>query len=136
MERARPPHAERVHRRRVLARAGKASTDIASVLSAEEKDRRRLGEVEKNLLDNGLPPQERVTLAVERIWLRFRLEKISTDQKTSELQNFLNQLNKEDPSLYDWLTEEEEGVSRLVEIRNRVCPPQRVGGYYTKNTKR
>lgn len=74
-----------------------------------------------------------VSLEIELIWLEFRLLRISQADKDSQLDKKLNELEKEDPDLYDWLTTESEGeLAPLARIRDSVIPPIKMGGYHTK----
>lgn len=131
MERVRPSRGESIRRREALAESRRERASERPVLTVEEKDRKRLGEIEE-LLGGELSDQDRASLMIEKIWWNFKLERISADERTSMLQRVLNQLKKKSPPLYNWLNAEKNGVSPLAEIRNKVYPPVKVGGYYTK----
>jgi len=71
-------------------------------------------------------------LEIEEIWLRLRLESISSAQKDELLGNKLGELRSKKPHIYDRLIKEDHALqSELTRIRDKVMP-QSVGGYHTR----
>lgn len=126
-----------VQRRRALAAARREITpdyferEIRTRQEAEErlqKNREILGQ------EDNLTSKENVSLTIENIWLKFKLDRLSQAERQSQLQKFLNDLEGKAPDIYNWLTSAEftNWVSPLVRIRDRVIPPKTIEGYYTK----
>lgn len=76
--------------------------------------------------------QTRTGLEIEHIWLQLRLGIITPAEKQRLLAGKFDELEKHKSSLYRWLTENEHGLSMAERIRDKVMPPIRVAGYYTK----
>lgn len=144
MEREKLTPSESVHRRRVLAEERKKGLPpgfLEQQVSDSIQAERRLGEIEF-LLDAGKPekslaqdltPVIEASLRAEKVWLQFRLGRITQAERQSHLQRMLNSLEDEQPDVFRWLTEEDdEGLSPFVRIRDKVIPPSKAGGYYTK----
>lgn len=135
-------HSKAVHRRTVLAEErGKLSSGfLLQKIVDGEQAARRFGEV-KSILEQTpseleLTPQERASLQIELIWLELKLERIKPSERDSRLQGTLNVLQTEMPEVYEWLTtENSNNLSPLANIRNRVFPPTKIGGYYTKRVE-
>ena len=135
-------HSEEVHRSRVLADARRRPSLSEERWSVEEveKARKRLIIVEEMLSpvsEINMTRLERASLQIEGIWLRFKTGKISENERQSDLAITLNHWNTYDREVFVLLTQENgDGVSRLVEIRNKVVPPIKIGGFYTKRRRR
>lgn len=133
-----PSHGEAVHRRRVLVqKRKKVPPDLIKwPVTEQQQTKGRLEEI-TNLLEaeNRLSPQKKAALkAVEGIWLEFKLGEITQSKRQSVLDKFLNDLKQEEPEVHLWLTTKngDNGPPPLVAIRDRVMPPRKIGGYYTK----
>ena len=137
-------HSGAVHRREVLAKERRKlpSDFLLQKIVDSEQAVRRFGKV-KSILEQveselELTPEEQASLKIELIWLELKLERIKPPERDSRLQRTLNNLQAEEPEVYEWLTtEKSNGLTPLANIRNRVFPPTNIGGYYTKrDTKR
>jgi len=135
-------HGEAVNRRRILAetrqravfnvdqriiersQAGRRLTEIDQILSPDDKTLSIMNIQERE--------QTRTGLEIEHIWLQLKLDIITQAEKERLLADKFDELEKHKPSLYRWLTENEHGLSMAKQIRNKVMPPIRVTGYYTK----
>jgi len=96
-------------------------------IKGSEQAKRRLEEI-RNLFNlersRELVPRERASLEIELIWLEFRADKITSEERQSCLQEKLNVWEREEPDLFNWLVGENgDGLNPLSRIRNRVVPP-------------
>jgi len=127
------------YRREILARARQTTPPdlIEQRIADQQQAKKRFEEVKRLLMtEDNLTPPEKISLRVEKIWLAFRLGRIPQSERQSRLQRMLNDLEKENPDLFQWLTEEDDqGLTLLARIRDKVLPPQRIGGYYTKRKR-
>ena len=132
-----------MHRRRVLAAARQAAVfDVDEKIIEKEQARRRLEQIEElltpgntslSLLNNEEREQTRNGLEIELIWLQFKLGRITQVEKQQALSTKFDELEKVNPDVYQWLTSRnEQGLSMAERIRDKVIPPIRVAGYYTK----
>lgn len=149
MSQERLSSSEAAHRRQVLAEERRKPSFIEQTIFEKEQAERRFVEVKSLLNSEGTALEElavqeelsleqiRVSLEIEQIWLKFRLEHISQAKRQSLLQKKLDKLEREDPDLLEWLTTSDEDDEALLgSIRNRVIPPIRVKGFYTKRRRR
>jgi len=75
--------------------------------------------------------QIRTGLEIEHIWLQSKLGTITSAEKERSFAGIFNGLKKAKPDVYNWLVAtNEDGLSMLEQIRNKVFPPIHVGGYY------
>ncbi|MBU1126985.1 MAG: hypothetical protein ABIH88_02420 [Patescibacteria group bacterium] len=77
------------------------------------------------IIDQGieLGPEEKVVAEIEGIWEKFSLGSISSEEKNAELEGILTRTEEDHPEILAWLEEEnDEGVTKLVEIRDKVMP--------------
>jgi len=127
------------HRRQVLAEERRKPEKLL-MQGIREKvlAEKRIVEVEQLLNSKGkktteILPKDKVSLEIELIWLRFRLERITPAERQSLLQKKLNALEQESPEIFNWLTtENESGFAPLARIRDSVMPPIEIKGYHTK----
>ncbi len=137
------PHGEAKHRRKVLADARRKEIfDLDKKIIEKDQAGQRLARIEellspgnKNLSD--LNPlvleQTRTGLEIERIWLQYRLEIITQPQRQQLLNSVFDELEQNSPGIYQWLFLKNEHELCMAErIRDKVIPPKRVAGYYTK----
>lgn len=138
-----PSHGKQINRRRVLAEARREpSPDREERRTADSKDdpirqaRIRLLNVELALSPNNeesMAPSEEASLEIERIWLEFKVGDISADERNSRFQKKLDDWGTSNPDVFDLLTRVNgSGVNRLAEIRDKVIPPIKIGGFHTK----
>lgn len=136
-------HGEAVHRRRLLAEARqKAVFNIDQRIIDRSQAERRLVEIDKILspddqslaiMDREERERTKVGLEVEHIWLEFRLGIITSAEKQSKLAVKFDEVWLDNEDRFNWLTSKNEhGVSMAEKIRDKVIPPMRVAGYYTK----
>ena len=131
---------EATNRRRVLAQERREipQDPLDRVIRTRQEAEERLCYITKTLdQENNLTPQGRASFKIETIWLEFKLGRTTSAERQSAWQRFLNQLKKEDSDVYTWLLEEEEkkGTSPLAIIRDRIFPPEKIGGYYSKRDR-
>lgn len=127
------------HRRQVLAEERRKPEKLL-MQGIREKvlAEKRIVEVEQLLNSKGkktteILPKDKVSLEIELIWLKFRLERITPAERQSLLQKKLNALEQESPEIFNWLTtENESGFAPLARIRDSVMPPIEIKGYHTK----
>jgi len=127
------------HRRQVLAEERRKPEKLL-MQGIREKvlAEKRIVEVEQLLNSKGkktteILPKDKVSLEIELIWLKFRLERITPAERQSLLQKKLNALEQESPEIFNWLTTEaENGFAPLARIRDSVMPPIEIKGYHTK----
>lgn len=134
-------HGEAVYRRRLLAEARqKGVFNIDQHIIDKNQAQRRLTEINQYLspedqtlsvMDSQQQEQTRTELEIERIWVQFKLELITPADKQRLLAAKFDEVEKK-PALYDWLTKNEHGLSMAEKIRDKVMPPTRIAGYYTK----
>jgi hypothetical protein len=133
---------EAVNRRRALAIARKtALLDIDARILEKQQARDRLQEIDWELSPESLTfsemtqpelDQTRVALEIERIWLQSKLGIITPVEKQRSFDDIFKKIQRK-PEVHRWLTSENEhGVSMLQRIRDKVIPPIRIEGYYTK----
>lgn len=120
------------HRRKVLSSARKDQgfkQEVREKSLTEEKSEA----IVKKLQEDELTPEQKVILEVERIWLDFKIHKIDQQERQLQLNKLLNELEQKSPDIYKMLTvEETNGITKLVEIRNRIIPFVNIEGYHTK----
>ncbi len=137
------PHSEAVYRRRILAATRQAVVfDIDKKILETSQAQERLEEIGKllspddtslSLLNAQELGQTRTGLEIEQIWLQFKLGMITPAEKQQLLANKFDELEKSNPDVYQWLVSgSEHGLSMAERIRDKVMPPIRVEGYYTK----
>ena len=77
--------------------------------------------------------QTRTGLEIEHIWLQLKLGSITQPEKEQLLKSKFDELEQANPDMYQWLvSKNEQGLSMAERIRDKVIPPTRVAGYYTK----
>lgn len=134
---------ERIHRRRTLADHRRHDLDIVSrQIIKKIEARNRITEIDrilspKNPVLRLLAPMEReqtrAILEIEKIWLQFKCGMIKQDEHSQLLQQKFTELENGKPDIYHWLTDMQlDTLSRVQQIRNKVFPPVRIGGFYTK----
>lgn len=134
---------ERIHRRRALADHRRHDLDVVSrqiIKKIEAKN--RIMEIDallspKNPTLRLLAPMEseqtRASLEIEKIWLQLKCGMIKQDEHSQLLQQKFTDLEKKMPDVYHWLTDMNlDTLSRAQQIRNKVIPPIRIEGFYTK----
>lgn len=139
-----PSHGKQVQRRRVLGEARREPLpDRGERRTIDSKDdpirqaRIRLLSVELALSpdnEESMSPSEKASLEVERIWLKFKVGDISERKRLAEVDSILDNLSRKNPEVHKSLTKlNGDGMTtRLVEIRDRVIPPIKIGGFHTK----
>lgn len=143
MERIRLSHSEAVNRRRILAATRQAAVfDVNEKITERNQAGRRLAQIEEllspdnqslSILNAQELEQTRTGLEIERIWLQFKFSIITTAEKQQLLTSKFDELEQANPDVYQWLfSENEHGLSMAQRIRDKVIPPIRVAGYYTK----
>ena len=137
------PHSEAVHRRRILAATRQAAVfKVNERITERSQAGQRLAEIEEllspdnqslSVLNAQELEQTRTGLEIEHIWLQFKLGSISQPEKERLLKSKFDELEQANPDMYQWLvSKNEQGLSMAERIRDKVIPPTRVAGYYTK----
>ena len=137
------PHSEAAHRRRILAATRQAVVfDVSRKIIETSQARQRLEEIGEFLSPDNTSlsflnaqelEQTRTTLEIEGIWLQCRLGIITQPEKQQLLTSKFDELEQTKPDVYQWLVaKSEHGLSMAEQIRDKVFPPTRFAGYYTK----
>ena len=137
------PHSEAVHRRRILAATRQAAVfEVNERITERSQAGRRLAEIEEllspdnqslSVLNAQELEQTRTGLEIEHIWLQFKLGSKTQPEKEQLLKSKFDELEQANPDVYQWLvSKNEQGLSMAERIRDKVIPPTRVAGYYTK----
>lgn len=132
-----------IHRRRILAETRQnAVFDVNTKILERRQAEERLVEIDfllkpdnqtLSMMNELERDQTRIGLEIERIWIQVKLGIITPGEKQQALASTFDELEKTKPHLYQWLTfKNEHGLSMAEKIRNKVFPPTRVAGYYTK----
>jgi hypothetical protein len=107
------------------SQAGRRLTEIEWTLSPDSQTLSEMTDLERD--------QTRTGLEIERIWLLLRLGIINKDDKQRSFAGIFDELEKTKIGVYNWLVaRNEHGLSMAERIRDKVMPPIRVAGYYTK----
>jgi len=137
------PHSEAVHRRRILAATRQAAVfKVNERITERSQAGQRLAEIEEllspdnqslSVLNAQELEQTRTGLEIEHIWLQLKLGSITQPEKEQLLKSKFDELEQANPDMYQWLvSKNEQGLSMAERIRDKVIPPTRVAGYYTK----
>jgi len=134
-------HGEAVHRRRALADGRQGVSEINKRIIDRIQGKQRLEEIGNFLSPEDLtlasmqhPQQEqtRAELEIEQMWLQLKLGMITQEQQRQLLTSKFDELEKGKADVYHWLVDNANGPSRAQQIRDKVMPPIRIAGYYTK----
>ncbi len=143
MDKERLPHGKAVNRRRILAETRqRAVFNVDQRIIERSQAERRLMEIDQilspddqtlSIMNDQEREQTRTGLEIERIWLQFKFSMITPVEKQRLLAGKFDELEKTKPDLYNWLVaRNEDELSMAERIRDKVMPPIRVAGYYTK----
>lgn len=121
------------HRREVLAFARK-DQNFDPEIKEKSLTEKKSEAVVKKLQEDELTPEQKAFLKVEKIWLDFKMHIIDQRERQLRLNKLLNELEKKSFDVYRKLAVEktENGVTKLVEIRDRIMPSIKIEGYHTK----
>ena len=135
-------HGREINRRKILAIARKAAVlDVDALIIEKKQARDRLTKIDWTLSPNSQElsemtdperDQTRTGLEIERIWLQLKLGIITPAEKEQSLAGIFKEVEKK-PDVNNWLfAKDQHGLPMAVRIRDKVMPPIRVAGYYTK----
>lgn len=131
-------HGQAKHRRNAIAdERKKAGPDVVEEkVTEQQRAETRLQKINGLLGEKGtdsLTPQQESLLKIERFCLDYKLGNTTLPQFQSTLGLLLDQVERERPEDYTWLTKpNEDGMSRAAKIRREVFPPKIIAGYHTK----
>ena len=138
-----------VHRRQVIAEERRKPDNFEIVLLERGQAERRFRQVQHLLNSHGVGlnklaekeklslDQARLSLEIEDIWLRFRLDYLSQADRQSLLDDKLKTLKEGSPELFAWLTAPDENEKTLlVKIRDKAIPPITIGGFHAKRRRK
>lgn len=117
-------HSGSIDRRRAL---NKGKNEL------REKYLSRSAEIQELLKGDRISLNERASYSLEKVWLDFATGVITDDERKVRLNDLLN-----NSRFSDFLGKEDDnGVTEMVRIRDRVIKPaQTFGGYHTKRLVR
>lgn len=136
-------HSEAVNRRRILAIARRTAVlNVDARILEKNQARDRLAEIDQylspddqtlSMMTDPELDQTRTGLEIERTWLQLKLGIITPAEKEQSLAGIFEEVEKNKPEVSGWLNaRNEHGLSMKERIRDKVMPPIRVAGYYTK----
>lgn len=134
---------EAKHRRDELAKARRGEVfDVNKRLIERTTALTRLDEINRllspndmtlALMDDSERARTKAGLEIEQLWIQNKFELITTAERQHKLSEILVKLEGSNKDVYSWLTNRNGNDPTMLEkIRDKVMPPIRVAGYYTK----